>query len=368
MPEFDHLDAVDSLWLQRFRRNLRRWHKRNGRDLPWRNIGEPYRVWISEIMLQQTTVVAVVPYFNRFLDRFPTIQSLAAADENEVLRHWEGLGYYSRARNIHKTARQLVESNDGEFPRDVKQLQQLPGIGRYTAGAIASFAFDRPAPIVEANTLRLYCRLLGFADDPRTAAGQRLLWEFAERLLPRKSPGRFNQALMDLGATRCTPTKPDCPTCPVRSCCRAVAEGSQESIPMKAVRPQITNIAEAAVAVHRKGRYLLRRIPDGQRWAGLWDFVRFPLDDHSASKPPGRSEISSRLTEASGLVAEIGPRLAKINHSVTRYRIQLFCFPATYHSGDTPRTSTYRWVSPKQFADYPLSVTGRQFADLLVGS
>ena len=137
---------------------------------------------------------------------------------------------------------------------------------------------------------------------------------------------------------------------------------------MKAVRPQITNIAEAAVAVHRKGRYLLRRIPDGQRWAGLWDFVRFPLDDHSASKPPGRSEISSRLTEASGLVAEIGPRLAKINHSVTRYRIQLFCFPATYHSGDTPRTSTYRWVSPKQFADYPLSVTGRQFADLLVGS
>jgi len=367
MLELNPLESIDATWLQRFRRNLRRWHEKHGRDLPWRNIGEPYRVWISEIMLQQTTVVAVVPYFNRFLNRFPTIQSLAAADETEVMRHWEGLGYYSRARNIHKTARQLVETNGGEFPDDVERLLQLPGIGRYTAGAIASFAFDRPAPIVEANTLRLYCRLLGYEGDPRSAAGQRLLWEFAERLLPRKSPGRFNQALMDLGATRCTPKQPDCRSCPVRNCCRATAVGSQESIPMKAVRPQITNISEAAVAVRRNGRYLLHRIPDGRRWAGLWDFIRFTVDDQAASESPERGEISARLTEASGLEAEIGPLLTEIRHSVTRYRIRLFCFQATYSSGETHHGSTHRWVSPKQFTDYPLSVTGRKLADLLTG-
>lgn len=152
--------------MTRLRRNLSRWYAANGRELPWRATHDPYRIWISEIMLQQTTVAAVIPYFERFLEQFPTVEVLAAADENEVLRMWEGLGYYSRARNIHRTARQLVAERKGTFPHDAVELQQLPGIGRYTAGAIASFAFDERAPIVEANTLRLYSRLLGYDGDP----------------------------------------------------------------------------------------------------------------------------------------------------------------------------------------------------------
>ncbi|RPI90021.1 MAG: A/G-specific adenine glycosylase, partial [Planctomycetaceae bacterium] len=185
-------------------------------------------------MLQQTTVVAVVPYFQRFLARFPTVADLATADQHDVLQLWEGLGYYSRARNLHRAAQALVERHAGVFPRDAEQLQSLPGIGRYTAGAIASFAFDLPAPIVEANTLRLYCRLLGYEDDPRSATGQRLLWSFAEQVLPPKNPGEINQALMELGATVCTPVAPGCEECPLAELCVARARGLQVKIPRPA--------------------------------------------------------------------------------------------------------------------------------------
>ena len=177
--------ALDSSEFASLRRRLIRWYERHARDLPWRHTTDPYRVWISEIMLQQTTVAAVVPYFQRFLTRFPTVRDLAAADENDVLRLWEGLGYYSRARNLRKAAQVIVSEHEGVFPCEVDVLQKLPGIGRYTAGAIASFAFDRRAPIVEANTLRLYCRLLGYADDPRSAVGQQALWSLAEAILPK---------------------------------------------------------------------------------------------------------------------------------------------------------------------------------------
>ena len=190
MPVMDDSPAQwDARSLAQFRRGLIAWYPRNARPLPWRKSADPYRIWISEIMLQQTTVAAVVPYFERFLARFPTLAALAQANEQDVLRLWEGLGYYSRARNIHKTARVIVRELGGLFPDEVARLAELPGIGRYTAGAIASFAFDRRAPIVEANTLRLYCRLLGFRGDPRSAAGQKLLWEFAGLILPRESRG-----------------------------------------------------------------------------------------------------------------------------------------------------------------------------------
>ena len=165
--------SLDPTWLRRFRRSLRSWYRKHARDLPWRQTRHPYRIWISEIMLQQTTVTAVVPYFERFLARFPTVDQLASVAEEEVLLYWEGLGYYSRARNILKTARLIVEENGSRFPNDVDVLAKLPGIGRYTAAAIASFAFNRRAPIVEANTLRLYSRLLGFRGDPRSSEGHR---------------------------------------------------------------------------------------------------------------------------------------------------------------------------------------------------
>src|SRR5690606_10067608 len=188
----------------------------HGRELPWNDQRDAYRVWVSEIMLQQTTVTAVKPYYERFLARFPDVQALAAASEDEVLRLWEGLGYYSRGRNLRKAAQAIVADHAGRLPADAVELARLPGIGRYTAGAIASFAYGLPEPIVEANTLRLYCRLMGYEGDPRSTAGQRQLWSFAEKILPRKSPGEFNQALMDLGATLCMPVNPNCEACPVQ--------------------------------------------------------------------------------------------------------------------------------------------------------
>ncbi len=214
----------DSASLSEFRRRLVSWFRRHGRVLPWRETADPYRIWVSEIMLQQTTVKAVIPYYERFLDRFPDIRSLAAASEGEVLQYWEGLGYYSRGRNLRLAAIAVCDRYAGRFPETVAELQILPGIGRYTAGAIRSFAFDLPAPIVEANTLRLYCRLLAYDGDPTSSAGQKLLWSFAESLQPGKSAGRLNQALMELGATVCLPVNPMCETCPIRRANSAAAE------------------------------------------------------------------------------------------------------------------------------------------------
>ena len=358
----DELLHIDTNWLRRFRSALRRWHAHGGRDLPWRNCRDPYKVWISEIMLQQTTVAAVKPYFERFLKRFPNVAALAAANEADVLRLWEGLGYYSRARNLRKGA-QAIATNGGVFPESVDELLPLPGIGRYTAGAIVSFAFDRPAPILEANTLRLYCRLLGFRDDPRSTAGQRLLWSFAEKLVPTKSPGEFNQALMDLGATICTPTEPRCDTCPVASCCRALAEQAQAEIPVPARRPEITETREAYVAIESSGRYLIYRRPEGQRWAGLWDFPRFELPSRLAGE---RVFLEQQIAADFGPRVSISERLTQIKHSVTRFRITLDCWRAEAignHELITKHPTA--WVKPSQFARYPFSTTGRQFAECL---
>ncbi|MBL8849177.1 MAG: A/G-specific adenine glycosylase, partial [Planctomycetaceae bacterium] len=344
----------------------------HARDLPWRRTRDPYAVWISEIMLQQTTVTAVIPYYERFLAAFPTVFALAAADEHDVLKLWEGLGYYSRGRNLHKAARVIVEKYRGEFPSDAVELQGLPGIGRYTAGAIASFAFDTRAPIVEANTLRLYSRLLGYRGDPRSTAGQQLLWDFAGRVLPASDCGRVNQALMELGATVCTPSDPQCPACPLQRDCIAFRSGAQHDIPVPKPRPAVTQVVEAAIAVRRNGRYLLRQRQPNERWAGLWDFPRFELSRGEESKKLGntdsvRAELSQRLAELTGLNAAVETLVTEFSHSVTRYRIRLLCFQADCRSGSVQRSETSQWVRPSEFGAVALSVSGRRFARLLGG-
>ena len=290
-----------------------------------------------------------------------------------MLRLWEGLGYYSRARNIHRTARKIVTEFDGEFPADVTALQTLPGIGRYTAGAIASFAFDLPAPIVEANTLRLYSRLLGYRGDPRSSSGQKLLWEFAARILPRKQPGEFNQAVMELGATVCTPSQPACPACPVKSCCFAFRAGLQDEIPLPPSRPEITAVTEAAAAIEHDGQFLLCRRGEGERWAGLWDFPRYPcrsnhtkLSNHQLRRI--RADLQADLREHVGVGVAIEDMLTQLRHSVTRYRINLLCFAGRVVSEPAihPPTVESAWVAPEQFEDFPLSVTGRKLAQLLI--
>jgi A/G-specific adenine glycosylase len=323
-------------------------------------------------MLQQTTVAAVIPYFERFLAAFPTVADLAAASEERVLRLWEGLGYYSRARNLHRAAQRIVAEHGGELPRDVVALQALPGIGRYTAGAIASFAYNLPAPIVEANTLRLYSRLINYGDDPRSAAGQQVLWAFAGELLSRASPGDFNQALMDLGATVCVPDEPRCEACPVASLCGAFAAGIQREIPRSAKRPEFADVTECAVVIERRGKFLLRRCQPGERWAGLWDFPRFAVSptkptgqelsqaDHS---PPGWliAAAADGTEQLTGLRPVITGGLGQLRHGVTRYRITLWCLRGeTDVSPVQTPSAECRWTRRSELPDLPLSTTGRE--------
>lgn len=316
-------------------------------------------------MLQQTQVETVKPYFHRFVRAFPTVRKLAAADEQEVLRLWEGLGYYRRARQLHAAAQQIVAEHKGQFPQGIQSLQELPGIGRYTAGAILSIAFDKRAPILEANTIRLFSRLLGYRDDPMKAAGQRLLWQMAEQVLPRKDIAQFNQALMELGSLVCTPTNPACDACPVAMLCEANRLNLQTAIPSPSRKLNFTEIAEAAVVVQKKGSVLLRQCAEGERWAGLWDFPRFALESEGPLFV--RDELIAKVRQQTGVSVRPGGLLKTIKHGVTRFRITLDCYEASYDSGRIASTKEgpIRWVQTPELAELPLSTTGRKIARLI---
>ncbi len=363
----DEISFPDARWRANFRRRLLTWFNKHARDLPWRRTRDPYAVWVSEIMLQQTQVLAVKPYFERFLAELPDVEALAAADEQFVLRLWEGLGYYRRARQMHTAAGVIAEEHGGVFPRDVETLQSLPGIGRYTAGAIASIAFDGRAPIVEANTQRLFSRLLAYRGDPTSTAGQKELWSLAENLLPAKETGRFNQALMELGALVCTPKSPTCQQCPAMSLCPTFAQNLQDKIPAPKKRTQYEDIHEAAVIVRHRGKILLRRCASDERWAGLWDFPRVALE--SASNSEHREELRSKIEARIGLPIELGDLLTTLRHGVTRYRITLSCYAAKCTRGSHQKPDlahdTLRWLRPKELNALPLSTTGRKLVEFV---
>jgi A/G-specific adenine glycosylase len=357
-----HLDAKSK---QSFRRKLLAWYSRHARDLPWRRSRDAYRVWLSEVMLQQTTVAAVKPYFERFLAALPTVERLAAADEQQVLRLWEGLGYYRRARGLHAAAKQIVADHGGELPRDVAGLMALPGIGRYTAGAIVSIAYDQPAPILEANTIRLFARLIALRDDPTKAESQRILWQTAEELLPRKDVARFNQALMELGSLVCTPSEPKCDACPVSGHCTSYRLGLQNKIPASARKQTFAAVREAAVVVRKNGAVLMRQCPAGERWAGLWDFPRFGLDAEGPLFV--RDELIAKVRDQTGVAIEPAGLLKTLKHGVTRFRITLDCYDARPTGGRVRSTADrpVRWTPRTELATLPLSVTGRKLARLI---
>jgi A/G-specific adenine glycosylase len=350
-------------WKTQFRRRILSWFRANARDLPWRKTRDPYAVWVSEIMLQQTQVATVIGYFERFLAAFPAIADLAAADEHEVLRLWEGLGYYRRARQLYAAAAVIVAEHQGRFPREIDQIRSLPGIGRYTAGAIASIAWDAREPILEANTVRLFSRLLAYRGDAASSAGQQRLWAFAAAILPHKHVGLFNQALMELGSEICTPRNPACDRCPVRPLCPTCRGGWQAQIPAAARKPQYEDRHEAAVVVRRGHRVALRRCGPDERWAGLWDFPRFPLTARSGDALNRELELAT--AERTGLIVRVGRKLATIKHGVTRFRITLVCYEAECAGGRLLRDRDVRWVDISDLGQYPLSVTGRRISRLL---
>jgi len=339
------------------------WFARHQRAFPWRQDRDPYRIWVSEVMLQQTQAAVVAPYFERFLEAFPTLADLARAGEQEVLRLWEGLGYYRRARDLHASARRLLAEHNGQFPDDPAVVEKLPGFGQYTCNAVLSQAFERRLPILEANSQRVLSRLFGRRDDPRQGPPRRWLWQAAEHLLPARHPGEFNQALMELGALICTPTAPNCGECPLQKRCQARQQGEQESIPARSAGPAVTEVQEAGVVVRREDRVLLVQRPAGGRWANLWEFPHAPLHVEETHD----SAALRLLTELTGLQARLGLELQTIRHGITRYRITLVCFEAEFASGEF-RSSFYQqglWLTPDELTRYPVSAPQRRLARAL---
>jgi A/G-specific adenine glycosylase len=347
------------------KRKLINWFDRHARPLPWRQDRHPYRIWLSEVMLQQTTVAVVAPRFERFLARFPSINSLAAADEQELLKEWEGLGYYHRARNLHTAARILVAEHQGSLPDDLDAVARLPGVGRYILGALLSQAYDRRLPIVEANTTRVLCRLFGQMGDPKSAPVRKWLWDAALAILPDRRVGDFNQALMELGGTVCTPKSPSCSQCPLRADCAARKRGDPESIPHKGPKPTVVKTRETCVILHRAGRVLLARRPSAGRWPNMWEFPRVVLKGKESHESAAR-----RLIASLGLTAEPEKTLMTIRYGVTRFRISMVCLEARARAAGF-RSDYYeegRWVRPAGLGEYPVSSPQRKLVAVIQGS
>lgn len=355
----------DAKWKAAFRRKILKWFDGNQRDLPWRKNKTRYRIWVSEIMLQQTQVATVRNYYDRFIKSFPTVSELAAADESHVLKLWEGLGYYRRARQMHAAAKTIVELHDGEFPIDFESILSLPGIGRYTAGAILSISHDQRLPILEGNTIRLFARLAKMRSDPRTTPNQKILWRFSESLLPRKRCGDFNQALMELGSEVCHPKRPKCLACPISDLCPTAIQGLQEQIPVSTKTMKYEDINEAVVVVRKGNKFLIRQCGPGERWENLWDFPRYCIE-----RTIGPDQLcillSEKLKQQTGLTAVVHRSTRQIKHAVTRFRITLDCCPANNVKGRLKRSpEVLKWMTIKEIQQAPMSVTGRKIAESL---
>jgi A/G-specific adenine glycosylase len=301
--------------------------------LPWRQTSDPYRIWVSEVMLQQTRVAAALPYYERFLERFPTAAALAAAAEEEVLACWSGLGYYTRARNLHRAAK--VVAGDGGFPRDYEGIRKLPGIGDYTAAAIASIAFGLPYAAVDGNAIRVLARLLDERGDTGSVKTRKRLAEAATRLLDRQRPGEFNQALMELGATVCLPREPQCGCCPVSACCQGRRRGVERELPVRSRRVEFKSIAKTLLLIQKGERILLRRREAGSgRMAGFWEL-------------PEAGELPQAVP---------GEAAATVRHTITNHRYLLTVVKAAAHR--IPRG--FSWISRAELDRIPLSTATRK--------
>jgi A/G-specific adenine glycosylase len=336
------------------RKRLHSWYHTRRRALPWREEPTPYRVWVSEIMLQQTQVATVIPYFERFVARFPNMKALADAPEETVLTHWAGLGYYRRCRHLHAAAKHVMNDHDGELPKDVKALLTLPGIGRYTAGAIASIAYGVPTSVLDGNVARVLSRLTALELQSDSSAGTRALWSAADALLCPDAPSDHNQAMMELGALVCSPKQPKCIDCPLCGACRAFATDSVTAYPKKRPRRPPTKVfAVAAMATDESGRILMGRRPADGLLGGLWELPggEIAADD---TRPAG---VRRWLAERTGLRSEVGPRLASVQHVFTHRRLTLEVYRVTA-SDDELRAHWYtetRWVDRATLVQLPLS-------------
>lgn len=339
------------------------WYERTAADLPWRASHDAYRVWLSEIMLQQTQVETVKPYYERFLTAYPTVSDLAAAPLDDVLKLWEGLGYYSRARNLHRAA-QAVAAQGGDFPRTVDGLLALPGIGRYTAGAIASIAFGVRAPVLDGNVIRVYARLLDLPDDVTQTATQAKLWDQAEAWLPDQRAGDYNQALMDLGRLVCKPKKPLCGQCPIRDHCLAYQRGTQDERPVKKAKAPTPHYdVTAGMIWNERGELLIAQRPLDGLLGGLWEFPGGKQEDGETLQDCLQRELREELA----IEVEVGELFTRVEHGFTHFRITLHAFTCRYVSGEPQALGVrdWKWVLPTDLSRYSFGKADRQVIDAL---
>jgi A/G-specific adenine glycosylase len=349
--------------VRKLRGQLLRWYGANRRDLPWRRTRDPYAILISESMLQQTRVDTVIPYYHRFLEQFPDVHALATADLEDVLGSWAGLGYYSRARNLHRAARSIVDDHDGEVPNSPAALRTLPGVGRYTAGAVASIAFDRPEPIVDGNVTRVLTRLYGIEEDVSTPAVKRRLWALATQLADGPKPGALNQALMELGATLCTPRTPDCAACPAVRHCAASLRGDPESLPNKRKKPRQRPIEAVAGWVVRRGRALAVQRPESGLMGGMWELPGGEVD-------PGEDPVCAMtrtLRERVGLEVAGADALGSVQHVFTHLKLRLHVLRCGVPHGRVRLRGfdAFRWLAPEEVAELPHGAATRKALTML---
>ena len=349
-----------------FRTRLLSWYDHNKRDLPWRDTADPYRIWISEIMLQQTRVDQATPYYYRFIETFPDVESLAEADRQEVLKTWEGLGYYSRARNMHDAAKMICEQFEGKLPDSEEEILQLKGVGPYTAAAVLSIAFKKPYAVVDGNVMRVLCRYLGIEKDIRKAETKNQIQEAADELLDSKRPGDFNQALMELGATVCTPSDPDCGQCPLNQGCVAYETLQTETIPYKSPAKKRPHHQIGVGIIYRDGKVLIAHRPEEAMLGGLWEFPGGKQNKQENIEETVKRELREEL----GVEVQIVRPLMKLDHAYSHFKITLhayICRLVDQNADPSPKSSQQiRWVAPGELEEYPFPKANRRLTEKLV--
>lgn len=354
----ERADQISSI-----RATLSEWFAKASRDLPWRRTDDPYRIWLSEVMLQQTRVDQATPYYNRFVERFPDIETLAAADTDDVLREWEGLGYYARARNLHRAAQMVVRDHGGSIPSTPDEFMALPGVGTYTAAAVLSIAHDVPLAAVDGNVKRVITRLFEIEADTRSTDGARRIQTLADELISPQDPGTSNEALMELGATVCLPREPLCPSCPVRKECGAYANGTTQQYPVKKTRAR-TPLVHVAVAliVDDDGRLLIQQRPENGLLGGLWEFPGGKVED---GEDP-RQACAREVTEELSVRIAVEDALPEVRHAYSHFRVRIFPFLCRIVEG-RPVTGDRRvWAQPSALSDYAFPRANRKILDALL--
>jgi A/G-specific adenine glycosylase len=330
--------------------SLLKWFAKQKRQLPWRETRDPYRIWISEVMLQQTRVATVIPYYHRFLETFPDIEALAKAKDSVLMKAWEGLGYYARVRNLREAAQTVVKQYKGKLPTSYQELIKLKGFGTYTAASVASLAFGEDCAAVDGNVMRVLARLYAIESDIRKTAAKREFQRIAETLLPQGEAGQFNEALMELGATVCKPKKPACEVCPLRRNCKAFQEGRVNELPRKSPKAAIPHHQIAISVVHKNGKVLIALRPSEGLLGNLWEFPGGKCKGEESLAECCRRET----LEETGLEVEVGKCFSIVEHSFTHFRITLHAFHCRYLCGKaTPKSSQkIRWVKPQDLDEY----------------